>query len=187
MKAILAICLAGLLAPATLPAQRVDISPRLGLGVGSPRVGLRSTFITAEAGVRLDVAMGEWGGYGRYGTQVVSQTCATSLPPYCNFPRGSARDLAIGVSRFFTNDGPWWSYLSAGAGVLSWDGDDAFFDAEGGLRRAIGRGSFLTLGLHALISSSVERPRNGDRPIVQDHILILANPFVGLGFGVGSR
>jgi hypothetical protein len=168
-----------LMFPVEAPAQRLEIMPRLGMGSGAGS-------ISAEAGVRLDLSKGTWGGYGRFGIQAFSQSCAESLPPQCNLPKSTARELAVGVSRILSFNATWSGYVSAGFGVLDWDGRDSFLDGEVTLRRPLGSRADLAFGLHSLVSTSLERPRNGEKAIVRDHNVAVVNPFVGLSVGMGG-
>src|SRR4051812_38253331 len=73
MKTILKVGLAALICPMGLAGQRLEISPRVGLGLEASK--LHATQPTVEAAARLEIWKGNWGAYGRLGILAISSGC----------------------------------------------------------------------------------------------------------------
>jgi hypothetical protein len=175
---IAAMAAIGLAVPgAKLAGQEVWTT--LYVGAGNPS----SDSFSAAVGLRVDVSR-TWGAYGRMARRVGREDCTASLPPYCRYPEGDAREYALGVSRM-ANAGAWRIMAAAGGGAISWQREsDPFIDLAADARRPLGsRASFL-LGAHAIMAPGVERQRRGYDPVVQKKNVLLPTALVGLSLHV---
>jgi hypothetical protein len=174
-----AIMVIGLAAPdAKLAGQEVWTT--LYGGAGSANLdGLSVT-----GGLRFDVSR-TWGAYGRVARRAdAMEDCTVSIPPYCRYPEGVAREYALGVSRM-GGAGKWRMVAAAGGGVLHWQHEsDRFIDAAAHVRRPLSsRASFL-LGMQAVMVPGLERERRGYDPIVRKKNVLLLDALGGLSVQV---
>lgn len=159
---------------ATLGAQLLEVSTQMEVGTGSGALGLG-----------IAITRGDWGGYVRGNMMATSQGCAASYPPQCEYPAESAREYAVGVRRILTWGGDWTAQGSLGVGFVAWNGLDGLLELEAVLRRHLGESVALLIGIRAEAIPSVERERDGPRPIVGSKSVFFLSALAGVQLRVG--
>jgi hypothetical protein len=165
----------GLAAPdAKLAGQDVRTTVYGGAGISN----LDNPFGTG--GMRIDVNR-TWGAYGRIARRVdAMEDCTVSLPPYCRYPEGVAREYALGVSRM-GGAGAWRTVAAAGGGVLHWQREaDRFLDASAYVGRPLNTRASLVLGMQAVFVPGLERQRREYNPVVEKKNVLLLDALAGL-------
>jgi hypothetical protein len=163
---------------ANLAGQEIMITMYGGAG------GAKPNGLSATGGLRFDVSR-TWGAYGRIGRRVeMMEECTASIPPYCSYPEGVAREYAVGVSRM-GRAGIWRVAAVAGGGVLHWQHEsDRFIDTALHFRRPLGTRGPVLLGLQTVMVPGLERERRGYDPIVQKKNVLLVDAVGGLSLQV---
>ncbi len=173
MHRIATVLFAGILLSSPALAAQLQLVPRVGVGGG--------TEVTVYAGVRARFVLDEWGLFAGIGARVFGQNCSVSIPPICAVP-GDATEVSAGLRRVFL-DAPWLPvYVSAGVGVLGWEGTDLFIEAEAGMRARISGSVGFEFGVHGLVAPGVERQT--PTLIVSRQNVWLAEIVVGIGIGL---
>jgi hypothetical protein len=170
------VALAFVLTGSEANAQKLSTVAYVGAGPGSSGAS-----VATGAGIEVG---SNWGAYARLATRAVFNSCLTSLPARCNYPSGQIDEYALGVFKAWS-EGSWQPRVMSGGGLISWQGkSDPFAEVNGELRRSFANRLSLAVGVHSLIAPGVERPPNGDKPIVSRRTVVLTNVIVGIAIRV---
>ena len=175
MHRIATVLFAGILLSSSALAAQFQIVPRVGVG--------GRTEVTVYAGVLARFVLDEWGLFAGIGARVFGESCTASVPPRCSVPGGGdATEVSAGLRRVFL-DAPWLpAYVSAGVGVLGWEGMDLFIEAEAGMRARISGSVGFEFGVHGLVAPGVERQT--PTLIVSRQNIWLLEIIIGIGIGL---
>ncbi len=170
MRPLAILAMLTLMAPRVATGQVVSVGPRLALGTGSA--------LTAQAGMRAELAWTQWGVYGGVGVRRVGGTCLTGSSGSCTLP-DPAWELVAGFSGVQPGTP---AYFSVGVGAIRWgSGTDPLLEGELGVRLPASGRVRLGVGLHLVVVPEVKHPN------VSRTNASFAEVVLGLVLGLGRR